>query len=217
MKVALFDFCETLVDFQTGDAFVWFAQRRRRRNSHLLMAYRILRGMHILWLLNRLAGVYVGKRLLLLSLKGCTEEEMNEYAKAYYASMIRPRLIRPVVDELRRLKSEGFSVYVVSGGYEIYQRHFAEEFGISGVIANEMEFKDGKFTGRMAGEDCMGEVKVEYIRRDVPDSHYDEWVAFSDSASDIPMLDLVGQPVVVSRDKPQPWAEKYRQLIYHTN
>lgn len=216
MKIALFDFCETLVDFQTGDAFIWFVQQCRRRNTLLLITYKVLRKLHIFWLLHRMLGTYVGKKLLLLSLRGYPEEELDKYAKEYYKTRIHPHLIKPVVSELQRLKREGYSIYIVSGGYEIYQRYFAEEFKISGVIANRIKFDGDICTGTMTREDCMQNTKVAYIKESIPDRYYNEWTAYSDSASDIPMLDFVGHPIVVSRDKRQLWADAkgYHQLIY---
>src|SRR3954453_20775280 len=63
--------------------------------------------------------------------------------------------------------------------------------------------EDGLFTGELGGAFMYGEGKVEAISR-FADEHgidLDESFAYSDSASDLPMLRAVGHPVVVNPDE----------------
>jgi phosphoserine phosphatase len=63
---------------------------------------------------------------------------------------------------------------------------------------------DGNYTGLMTGGLTYGEGKVEPIRAFAAEHDIDlaESWAYSDSASDLPMLRLVGNPVAVNPDAP---------------
>jgi phosphoserine phosphatase len=63
---------------------------------------------------------------------------------------------------------------------------------------------DGKYTGEMDGPFVYGEGKVEAVRRfgEKHDIDLSKSWAYSDSASDVPMLRAVGHAVVVNPDGP---------------
>ena len=217
-KIALFDFCETLADFQTADAFVRYAEKKIK-NVHLsaVLWYRVLSKTKILAVLHRIFSKQsIGKRLLLRRLKGTTKTEMDRIAREYYNTVIRDRLISRMMDVLQLAKVNGFDIYIVSGGYDIYLKYFAEVHGIKGVIASTLEFKDGIFSGKLSGKDCMYENKIKRILQEIPYTNYSDWRAYSDSISDIPMLKLVGNPFVVSRNRPQEWAKElgFPQIVW---
>ena len=183
-KIALFDFCDTLVDFQTANAYVRYCIKH---HATLVVGfryffYRVLRRLKLL--------KYIGdEKIVLLSLlKGCTQDLMYQAAKEYYENMIKPRLVLPVISELEKYQKDKYRIVIVSGGYDIYISLFAKDFGIQqdDVISNKLLFHKKIFTGRF-DVDCMGEEKVRKLN-----SRFDkdkcEVVAYSDSESDMPML-----------------------------
>ena len=77
--------------------------------------------------------------------------------------------------------------------------------GMEGGIGTRYELDgDGRFTGRLEGPFMYGEGKLEGMRG-FAESHdidlAESW-AYSDSASDLPMLRAVGNAVVVNPDTP---------------
>lgn len=74
--------------------------------------------------------------------------------------------------------------------------------GVDHVIATTMRVEDGKFTGEVDFY-AYGPAKAEAIRELAERRGYDlsECYAYSDSASDIPMLEAVGHPTAVNPDK----------------
>lgn len=219
-KVALFDFCETIANFQTADAYVRYVQSRSTpTNKGVRFLYNILNQSRILGIVRRIKPKgSIDKRFILKQLKGRSQTEMERLAKDYYVNRIKPNLIEPVVSEMERLKSEGYSCYVVSAGYDIYLKFFCEEFGMDGLLSTKIEFKDGICTGRFDGPDCMFDYKINYIKS-VIQGDTSQWLAFSDSITDLPILELVGNPVVISRSHSQKWAEKrnMKQIIWNSN
>jgi phosphoserine phosphatase len=73
---------------------------------------------------------------------------------------------------------------------------------MTGGIGTRGEIVDGVYTGRLAGPFCYGRGKVEAIAELARWEGLDlaQCYAYSDSASDLPMLEAVGHPVVVNPD-----------------
>jgi HAD superfamily hydrolase (TIGR01490 family) len=97
----------------------------------------------------------------------------------------------------------GRDTYIVSASpIEIVDR-FAKSIGMTGGIGTVAEVEDGIYTGDLAEPFCYGEGKADAVRRLSEDKGYDlqRSYAYTDSASDLPMLELVGHPVAVNPDR----------------
>jgi HAD superfamily hydrolase (TIGR01490 family) len=111
-----------------------------------------------------------------------------------------------VTDEARALlamqASAGRDRYVVSATSQEIVSMFAERIGIEGALGTRSQVVDGRYTGELAGPFCYGAGKVEAIEALAHERGYDlsACYAFSDSMSDLPMLERVGHPVVVNPD-----------------
>lgn len=219
MRVALFDFCNTLVDFSTADSYIGYilehldaSEREKRTHKH-----RILRKLHIIQAHDLLVSkkilenaVYLNKRVFLECIKGLTESDLEDFGKAYYTERVKPHLVKETVSELKVRKTEGYRIAIVSGGYDFYLKFFAYEFGVEDLICTHIEIVKGKATGRIAGTDCMNARKVSLL-----DDYYkgmgidrSNSYAYSDSRSDLPMLQWAGNGVVVARGMEPQWAKK---------
>jgi len=204
LKVAIFDFCDTLVSFQTADEFIKFCAIRR--NKIKFYSFETVR--HILRKLRLLRGP-ANKKFLLRYIKGLKEEEIELLAKEYFENKIKHKIIESTLECLRKLKSCGYKTIIISGGYECYIKKFAESFDCDEVIATEIEIVDGIVTGKIAGLDCMGVNKIYKLNEviDIQDIHYDESYTFSDHDSDIYIFSLVKNRFVIRRQGyDQSWA-----------
>lgn len=216
-KVALFDFCETLANFQTADKYINYVQSHSvPTNTFIRSLYNALNQFRILGVLRRIfPKKSVDKRFILRQMRGRTCEEMDRLAKEYYEYKIKPNLIVPIIQKLMELQDEGYEIIIVSGGYDIYLKYFAKEYDVKYVLSTTIEFKNGICTGRFYGKDCMFDNKIDYINSIVK-GNYEKWYAFSDSITDLPILELVGNPVVVSKHQSQKWAKQrnIKQIIW---
>lgn len=216
-KVALFDFCETIANFQTADAYVKYVQSHSNvSNKHIIYLHSLFNKLRVFSIARRIKPKgSLEKRFFLKQLKGRSNEELERLAKDYYLNEVKPNLIEPVVAELKYLQNEGYNCYVISAGYDIYLKYFCEEFGITDLLSTKIEFVDGICTGKFDGMDCMFEYKIKYINSAIK-GDTKQWFAFSDSVTDLPMLELVGNPIVISRNHSQKWAEKnnFKQIIW---
>lgn len=78
----------------------------------------------------------------------------------------------------------------------------ADALGIEGALGTVGEVVDGKFTGKLEGEFMYGPAKAHAIEKLAAERGFElgQCYAYSDSVSDLPMLELVGHPVAVNPD-----------------
>jgi HAD superfamily hydrolase (TIGR01490 family) len=122
------------------------------------------------------------------------------------ADEIIPRLLDDVRREARGLidlhRDAGRDTYIISASpVEIVSR-FAEEMAMTGGLGTVAEIRDGIYTGELAEPFCYGPGKAHAISKIAAEHGYDlsQSYAYTDSAGDLPMLDVVGHPVAVNPD-----------------
>lgn len=104
-----------------------------------------------------------------------------------------------IIDDHRRA---GREVVVVSASPEEIVRPLCRFLGIDNVIATRSEVdEEGRYTGRIELY-AYGQGKADAVREMAGSEGIDLEVsyAYSDSATDLPMLEAVGHPVVVNPD-----------------
>ena len=96
----------------------------------------------------------------------------------------------------------GRDVVVVSASGEEIVAPIAAALGATHAMATRMVVDDGKYTGEVAFY-CFGEGKAEAIRELAAREGYslEHCYAYSDSITDLPMLETVGHPSVVNPDR----------------
>ena len=120
---------------------------------------------------------------------------------------VLPTLLAKIRPEARRLldlhRQAARATYIVSAAPQEIVGPLAQSIGMAGGIGTRGEVVDGVYTGRLAGPFCYGPGKVEAIRELARWDGLDlaQCYAYSDSASDLPMLEAVGHPVAVNPDK----------------
>jgi HAD superfamily hydrolase (TIGR01490 family) len=96
----------------------------------------------------------------------------------------------------------GRRVVLATSSIEIVVRPLAEELGIRQVIASSFEFRDGRCTGRFKEPPLLKERKklrvLEYLQRQGVGPEVCTF--YTDSISDLPLLEVVGEPVAVNPD-----------------
>ena len=96
----------------------------------------------------------------------------------------------------------GRDVVIVSASGEEIVGPIARALGATHAMATRMVVEDGKYTGEIEFY-CYGEGKAEAIRALAAREGYalQHCYAYSDSITDLPMLETVGHPTVVNPDR----------------
>jgi putative phosphoserine phosphatase/1-acylglycerol-3-phosphate O-acyltransferase len=116
------------------------------------------------------------------------------------------RLVTDIYPESRALveahQRMGHTVAIISSATHFQIDALARELGIENVLCTELEFVDGKFTGRVVRPACFREGKAKAGRDLAEEFDLDlgESYFYTDSSDDIPLLDIVGNPRLVNPD-----------------
>jgi HAD superfamily hydrolase (TIGR01490 family) len=137
----------------------------------------------------------------LARIEGASVSDLDQIGQA-----ILPKLATRVRPESRKLVAmhhdTGRDTWIVSASPHAIVEPLAASLGMTGAIGTEGEIVDGRFTGRLGGPFIYGPGKAEAIEKLASDRGYDLALsyAYSDSISDLPMMELVGHPVAVNPD-----------------
>jgi HAD superfamily hydrolase (TIGR01490 family) len=130
------------------------------------------------------------------------ERDVERMGPAVLAGIL-PRIYPQMLDQVHRHQDDGRATFIVSAAGNDLVKALAAVLGMEGGIGTAWAVgADGKFTGEMDGPFVYGEGKVEAMKRfaEKHDIDMSTSYAYSDSASDLPMLRSVGNAVVVNPD-----------------
>lgn len=139
---------------------------------------------------------------ILASVKGVRQDDI-----VHLGDVITPRIVRRLMPPAAMLlayhRARGDDRVVVSASPIELVARIATALGLEGAVATKSQLDDnGAYTGQLDGEFCYGPGKVVEMRKMAAERGYDldACYAYSDSISDLPMLDLVGNPVAINPD-----------------
>ena len=116
--------------------------------------------------------------------------------------LIDPLVYDEAVSLIEEHKAAGRPVVIVSSSGEEVVGPIGELVGADEVVATRMVVADGRYTGEMAFY-AYGPHKADAIRALAERRGWDlaDCYAYSDSVTDLPMLEVVGHPYAVNPDK----------------
>lgn len=140
--------------------------------------------------------------ILYSSYEGMSQDRLILLADECFEKVVKPALFPNARSLVQRCKAEGQDVVIVSGSLVEVMQHLADYLGADEVIANRLEFKRGKATGRLLRPVVAGPEKALLIGKHAREHGHDldHCFAYSDSYSDVPMLSVVGHPAAVNPD-----------------
>jgi len=147
------------------------------------------------------AGTDALRERIAASIEGVRERELMRLGPEVIAGIL-PRVFPQVLQIAFEHQDAGRRVYIVTAaGHELAEM-VAHVLTLDGGIGSRSEVRDGVYTGRPAGPFTYRQGKAQAIRELAADEGIDlaESYAYSDSESDLPMLEAVGHPVAVNPD-----------------
>jgi len=117
-------------------------------------------------------------------------------------SGVLPRLYPQMLSRAYAHQDDGVAVYILTAASQEMADLLAHVLAFDGGLGSRSEIVDGRYTGRPAGPFNYREGKVLSMRELAEREGIDlaASYAYSDSESDLPMLRVVGNPVVVNPD-----------------
>ncbi|WP_341924565.1 HAD family hydrolase [Nocardioides psychrotolerans] len=116
--------------------------------------------------------------------------------------VVDPLVYDEAVSLIEQHRAAGLDIVIVSASGSELVDPIGELLGADRVVASRLEIEDGKYTGEISYY-AYAEVKAEAIRELAEEMGYDlaECFAYSDSITDVPMLEVVGHPHAVNPDR----------------
>ena len=198
-RAALFDLDRTLVRKETATLYV-----KWQRDVGKATTRDLLRTMY--WVAQYTLGILdapaVAKRAV-ATLEGKPEQEMIDECEAWFSSHVLPHVAEEGKRAVERHRKMGDLVAIVTGATPYVARPLARTLGIDHVVASELEVDEsGRFTGKAIEPLCYGEGKVTRAERLAAEHGFvvQEAVFYTDSLTDLPLLERVGERVIVNPD-----------------
>jgi HAD superfamily hydrolase (TIGR01490 family) len=196
---ALFDMDRTLVKKDTAGLYTRY--RRDRGEVTLMDVLRVS-----FWMAQYTLGIIDAPKVArqaLESFRGTEERALIESCEGWFHDYVMPHVQAAGRAAVERHREQGDLIAIVTGATKYAAEPLAAELRIDEVVCTELELDAaGRFTGVPIEPLCYGVGKLERARRltekhgvDLADATF-----YSDSITDLPLLEAVRHPRVVNPD-----------------
>ncbi|NYT27212.1 MAG: HAD-IB family hydrolase [Candidatus Thiodubiliella endoseptemdiera] len=130
-------------------------------------------------------------------------KQLNKWHQQFMVEKIQPIFLEKAKKVVDAHKKNGDRVVVITATNSFVTRPIAQIYGIDDLLATEPEVIAGKFTGKVLGEPCFQIGKVHKLQQWCEENNetLEGAYFYSDSYNDLPLLELVDNPVVVHGDE----------------
>jgi HAD superfamily hydrolase (TIGR01490 family) len=196
---AFFDLDHTLIRCSSGTR--WMAFLRKRGEVGLGMLAKTA-----FWSLKYKLAILdmetVGRRLV-ADMAGDSEAEMLAKAELFLKQELLPHVADQGRKSLAWHGERGHAKVMLTSSTQYVAEPMARELDMEHVLCSRLLVTDGRFSGECATPLCFGPGKVLYAERfaeqhgiDLNQSYF-----YTDSYSDLPMLERIGEPRIVNPDR----------------
>jgi len=195
---AFFDVDHTLIELNSGAQWLKHLWKHGRIGP-------VLGLRSLIWLMQYRASVLDFDGMLRKVVKfyeGDDIAELEAEVRAWFEAEIRWSICREARAKVEEHRAAGDLLVILSSTTRFLAEPLARELQIEHVLCTELEAEGGRLTGRHIAPPCYGPGKVVHAERfaaahavDLARSHF-----YTDSYSDMPMLERVGLPHVVNPD-----------------
>lgn len=198
MPIAFFDLDRTVLS--VNSATLWVRRELREGRIRWRDGARAAAWMG----LYHLGAAHIEGALLRAAafMRGQDEDELRARTRRFWTEEVRP-FVRPgALACIARHRTAGDPLHLLTSSSSYLSEVVVEDLGFDGFLANHFESHEGVLTGAARLPLCFGAGKVERaaaLLRTLGTS-FDDTVFYTDSFSDLPMLEAVATPVVVHPD-----------------
>ena len=199
MAAAFFDFDRTLIDINSAPRYALWEYRQGRVSA--LQCARALMwsvGYHF-----SLVDIEAAYRVALAHYRGLPEAEARARTEAWYQAELVARAQPGALRALARHRRDGVPTVLLTNSSGYAADLATQQYGLDASIANVFPADaSGLLLGTFEAPICYGEGKVIRATAWAASAGVDlqqSWF-YTDSLSDLPMLEVVGYPVVVNPD-----------------
>ncbi len=195
---ALFDMDKTLIRVNSARLFTRF--RRDRGEVGLRDSARVSWWLLRYWFGN-LDAPSVARKVL-EEYKNTKESELIALCDDWFAHYVKRHITQIARQRVEEHRRRGDHLIIASSATQFVTRPLLRELNMDGIVCSMLELENGVLTGRVVDPICYGpgkrELALEHLEQlDIPPS---QATFYSDSITDLPLLEAVGTPVAVNPD-----------------
>jgi HAD superfamily hydrolase (TIGR01490 family) len=129
-------------------------------------------------------------------------KEIYTIAQSVYDEYVSPALIQGTIEIAKKHLSEDTEVWLVTAAPEDMAKLIADRLGFTGALGTKVCIDNGKYVGKLDGKILHGVEKARAVRELAAARGFslNNCHAYSDSASDFPLLLSVGTPHAINPD-----------------
>jgi HAD superfamily hydrolase (TIGR01490 family) len=198
-RAALFDMDRTLVRRETASLYV-----RYQVDSGEASWADLARTLY--WVGQYTLGILDAERVAekaIRAIEGVHETVLAARCDDWFSRYVEKHITDEGRLAVKRHQDAGDFCAIVTGASPYASWPLARRLGIDHVVSTVFEMDaDGRFTGRAERPLCLGEGKVAKAERLARENGFrlEDAVFYSDSVSDLPLLERVAEPVIVNPD-----------------
>ncbi|APR83246.1 Phosphoserine phosphatase [Minicystis rosea] len=198
-RAALFDLDRTLVRRETASLYV-----RYQVDSGQATWMDLARTLY--WVGQYTLGILDAQRIAdrtIRTLAGMPETVMAARCDDWFSRYVEPHITDAGREAVRRHQAAGDLCAIVTGTSPYASWPLARRLGIEHVVSTVFEVDEHRrFTGRPSMPLCLGEGKLTRAEQlaETCGFRLADAVFYTDSISDLPLLERVAEPVVVNPD-----------------
>lgn len=134
--------------------------------------------------------------------RGMTANDYKRQVARFYQERGQLHIYRQAASLLFAYRQQGSRMVLITGADQVVADTYAQALGMDAVISNRLKIQGNRITG-LKTPLCYGPGKVALATEYLKDSGLSlrDCAFYTDSHSDLPLLEAVGQPVVLNPDK----------------
>jgi HAD superfamily hydrolase (TIGR01490 family) len=198
---AFYDVDGTLVRTNVVHTFAFYARNEATITRAVGKFAKTVASIPIFWAMDKISRKGFNE-FFYRYYQGMTEDRLMFLAGEMFDEIMLPAVFPGAKNLVTSARAAGIRTVLVSGALDFVIQPLATHLGVDDVIANRLEFLNGKATGRLLYPVVAGATKAAIVRDFCKREglELDRSYAYADSASDYPMLSVVGRPAAVNPD-----------------
>jgi alcohol-forming fatty acyl-CoA reductase len=122
---------------------------------------------------------------------------LSQFLDSLYVAT-KPYLHPGIKRQIKKDKQAGYQIVLMSGNYDIFLERF-RSLGFDVIIGTSLFNENGEYINNP--EIIISERKPLEVTKRLPEIDWHYAKAYADAIYDLPLLSIVGQPIVVTPDK----------------
>lgn len=198
-RAAFFDLDWTLVRADTASVYTQYRRGRGELGPSRTLRVAWWGLLHAVGLMDAHAATERGYA----DLRGRTEASLFEHSAGWFQSGVAGLISRAARATVQAHQARGEHVAIITAQTPYIAAPFARELGIERLISTTLEVREGRLTGKVQKPVSYGQGKVVLAEREARERGFslDDATFYSDSVSDLPLLQRVGTPVAINPDR----------------